>query len=84
MGGSVDVVGNPCKALAEKAGAVVISVDYRLAPEHPYPAGLTDCFESVTWVYEHAEEIRVNPQQIAVSGRQCGWEFSYGVRAHGY
>lgn len=72
IGGSVDVVENPCKALAEKAGAVVISVDYRLAPEHPYPAGLTDCFESVTWVYEHAEEIRVNPQQIAVSGDSAG------------
>ncbi|WP_338752341.1 alpha/beta hydrolase [Bacillus sp. FJAT-52991] len=72
IGGSVDVVENPCKALAEKAGAVVISVDYRLAPEHPYPAGLTDCFESVTWVYEHAEEIRVNPEQIAVSGDSAG------------
>ncbi|PEB51552.1 alpha/beta hydrolase [Bacillus pseudomycoides] len=72
IGGSVDVVENPCKSLAEKAGAVVISVDYRLAPEHPYPAGLTDCFEAVTWVYNHAEEIRVNPQQIAVSGDSAG------------
>ncbi len=76
IGGSVDVVENPCKALAEKAGAVVISVDYRLAPEHPYPAGLTDCFESVTWVYEHAEEIRVNPQQIAISGDSAGGNLS--------
>jgi len=72
IGGSVDVVENPCKALAEKAEAVVISVDYRLAPEHAYPAGLTDCFETVTWVYKHAEEIRVNPQQIAVSGDSAG------------
>lgn len=76
IAGSVDVVENPCKALAEKAGAVVISVDYRLAPEHPYPAGLTDCFESVTWVYEHAEEIRVNPQQIAISGDSAGGNLS--------
>ncbi|PQZ54927.1 alpha/beta hydrolase [Bacillus sp. MYb209] len=72
IGGSVDVVENPCKALAEKAGAVVISVDYRLAPEHPYPAGLTDSFEAVTWVYEHATELRVSPQQIAVSGDSAG------------
>lgn len=72
IGGSVDVVENPCKALAEKAGAVVISVDYRLAPEHAYPAGLTDCFEAVTWVYEHADEMHVNPQQIAVSGDSAG------------
>ncbi|MBJ7996974.1 alpha/beta hydrolase [Bacillus mycoides] len=76
IGGSVDVVENPCKALAEKAGAVVISVDYRLAPEHPYPAGLTDCFESLIWVYEHAEEIRVNPQQIAISGDSAGGNLS--------
>lgn len=72
MGGSVDVVENPCKALAEKAGAIVVSVDYRLAPEYPFPAGLTDCFDTVKWVYEHAEEIRVNPKQIAVSGDSAG------------
>ncbi|MFU1796088.1 alpha/beta hydrolase [Paenibacillus azoreducens] len=76
IGGSVDVVENPCKALAEKAGAVVVSVDYRLAPEHPFPAGLTDCFDAVTWVYKHAEEIRVNPEQIAVSGDSAGGNFS--------
>ena len=72
MGGSVDVVENPCKALAEKAGAVVVSVDYRLAPEHSFPAGLTDCFDTVKWVYEQAEDIRVNSQQIAVSGDSAG------------
>ncbi|MFD0697744.1 alpha/beta hydrolase [Paenibacillus sp. GCM10027628] len=72
LAGTVGVVENPCKALAEKAGAVVVSVDYRLAPEHAFPAGLTDCFESVQWVYEHAGEIGVNPQQIAVSGDSAG------------
>ncbi|MFD0693549.1 alpha/beta hydrolase [Paenibacillus sp. GCM10027628] len=72
IGGSVDVVENPCKSLAEKAGAVVISVDYRLAPEHPFPAGLTDCFEAVQWVHAHADEIGVNPEQIAVAGDSAG------------
>lgn len=72
IGGSVDVVENPCKALAEKAGAVVVSVDYRLAPEHAFPAGLTDCFETVQWVYKHAEEIQADPHKIAVSGDSAG------------
>ncbi|GGA13190.1 hypothetical protein GCM10008018_67650 [Paenibacillus marchantiophytorum] len=72
IGGTVDVVEHPCQALAEKSGAVVISVDYRLAPEHAFPAGLTDCFEAVQWVYEHAREIGADPQKIAVSGDSAG------------
>jgi acetyl esterase len=58
--------------LAEKAGAVVISVDYRLAPEHPFPAGLTDCFDTVRWAHEHAGEINGDPDWIAVSGDSAG------------
>lgn len=72
IGGSLKTVENPCKALAEKADAVVVSVDYRLAPEHAYPAGLTDCFDAVKWVFGHAAEIGVNPQQIAVCGDSAG------------
>jgi acetyl esterase len=76
IGGSVDSVENPCKSLAEKAGAVVINVDYRLAPENPYPAGLTDCFDAVKWVYEHAAEINVIPEQIGVAGDSAGGNLS--------
>ncbi|MCY9693161.1 alpha/beta hydrolase fold domain-containing protein [Paenibacillus alginolyticus] len=72
IGGTVDVVENPCKALAEKAVAVVVNVDYRLAPEHPFPAGLTDCFETVEWVYKYAEKIRGDRSRIAVSGDSAG------------
>ncbi|OCT15734.1 alpha/beta hydrolase [Paenibacillus pectinilyticus] len=72
IGGSVDCVENPCKSLAEKAGAVVINVDYRLAPENPFPAGLIDCFDAVKWVYDNAAEIQVNPQQMGVAGDSAG------------
>lgn len=72
FGGSVDTVENPCKAMAEKAQAIVISVNYRLAPEHPFPAGLTDCFDVVKWVHHHAEELNVNRHQIVVSGDSAG------------
>lgn len=72
IGGSLKTVENPCKALAEKANAIVVSVDYRLAPEHAFPAGLTDCFDAVEWVFRHADEIGVNPKQIAVCGDSAG------------
>lgn len=76
FGGSLAAVENPCKGLAEKAGAVVVSVDYRLAPEHPFPAGLTDCWDSVRWVRSHAKELNVNPDWIAVAGDSAGGNLS--------
>ncbi|MCR8642834.1 alpha/beta hydrolase [Paenibacillus sp. N1-5-1-14] len=76
FGGTLDVVENPCKAIAEKANAVVISVDYRLAPEHAYPAGFNDCWDVVKWVHEHASSLQVNPDQIAVCGDSAGGNLS--------
>jgi len=76
IGGSLKTVENPCKCLAYHAGAVVVSVDYRLAPEHPYPAGLTDCFDAVRWVHDHADELGVDPEQIAVAGDSAGGNLS--------
>jgi acetyl esterase/lipase len=76
MGGTMKVVENPCKALAKNAGAVVVSVDYRLAPEHPFPAGLTDCFDAVTWVHAHARELNIDPGRIAVAGDSAGGNLS--------
>jgi acetyl esterase/lipase len=76
FGGTVKVVENPCKALAERANAVVISVDYRLAPENPYPAGLTDCFDSVKWVYKYGEKYNIDSTKIAVSGDSAGANFA--------
>ncbi|STO09625.1 alpha/beta hydrolase [Exiguobacterium aurantiacum] len=72
FGGTLDTVENPCKRLAEKANALVVSVDYRLAPEHPFPAGLDDCFAAVEWVYTQAEELNVDRHQIVVAGDSAG------------
>lgn len=76
IGGAVKAVENPCKALAEKAGAVVVSVDYALAPEHPFPTGLADCFDAVTWVHANARELNIDEERMTVTGDSAGGNLS--------
>ncbi|MCT4787587.1 alpha/beta hydrolase, partial [Exiguobacterium aestuarii] len=72
FGGTLETVENPCKLLAERANAVVISVDYRLAPEHPFPAGLNDCYRAFEWVYDNASELNILKNRIGVAGDSAG------------
>ncbi|MFI7441886.1 alpha/beta hydrolase [Nonomuraea indica] len=58
--------------LAAGSGAVVISVDYRLSPEHPFPAALDDAYAVLTWTAEHAAELAIDPARIAVGGHSAG------------
>ena len=60
------------RALAEGAGAVVVSVDYHQAPEHKFPAAPNDAYAAYQWVREHAADIDGDPQQIAVAGESAG------------
>lgn len=72
ISGSVYTVENSCRYIAEKADAVVFSVDYSLAPEKPYPNGLNDCYCALCHVAEHAAEYGIDPNRIAICGDSAG------------
>jgi acetyl esterase len=57
---------------AEELGAIVVSVEYRLAPEHPYPAPAEDCYAGLVWMSEHADELGFDPRKLAVGGLSAG------------
>ncbi|GAB2878916.1 alpha/beta hydrolase [Streptomyces deserti] len=65
--------------LADASGATVISVGYRLAPEHPFPAALDDTYAVLTWAAEHAAELGIDPERIAVGGHSAGAGLAAGV-----
>ncbi|OYP13363.1 esterase [Streptomyces sp. FBKL.4005] len=70
--GSVDTEHPWAARMASLSGAVVVSVDYRLAPEHPFPAALDDGYAVLTWLAEHAAELGIDPGRIAVGGHSAG------------
>ncbi len=65
--------------LCDELGAVVVSVEYRLAPEHPYPAGPEDCYAGLVWTAAHAEELGLDPHRLAVYGGSAGGGLALAV-----
>jgi len=70
--GSLDSVDSTCRMLCNRAQCVVVSVDYRLAPEHKFPAAADDCYAATKWVANHASELNSDPDRLAVGGDSAG------------
>ena len=70
--GNIDGEDATACTLCEAVGAVVVSVEYRLAPEHPHPAPVEDCYAGLRWTAEHAEELGIDPARLALYGGSAG------------
>lgn len=77
--GTIETHDGTCRALANASKAAVLSVDYRLAPEHRYPLPLQDCYEAVLWAAEHGAGLGINPAKLAVAGDSAGGNLAAAV-----
>lgn len=69
--GSSDLDDYICMRFAKEANCVVVSVDYRLAPEHPYPAAIEDCYAALKWIADNADSLNISRNQIGVAGNSA-------------
>jgi acetyl esterase/lipase len=77
--GNLDQDDHTCVRMAEKVGCVVVSVEYRLAPEYPFPAGTEDCYAALLWIGTSAVELEIDVSRIAVGGMSAGGGIAAGV-----
>jgi acetyl esterase len=77
--GTIDTADGVSRSLANSSGALVVVAGYRLAPEHPFPAAIDDCYATLRWVAEHAAEIGADPARLAVGGDSAGGNLAAAV-----
>jgi acetyl esterase len=77
--GSLDTHDRLCREVCVQGGLVVVSVAYRLAPEHPYPAARNDAADAFSWVSEHADGLSIDIDSLAVAGDSSGGALAAGI-----
>jgi acetyl esterase len=70
--GNIAMTDQPCRLLANASGSIVVSVEYRLAPEHKFPAAPEDCYSATKWVFDNASSLNADSMRIAVGGTSAG------------
>jgi acetyl esterase len=81
--GTLDSIDGPCRELATRAGAVVVSVDYRLAPEHPFPVPVDEAVAAVEWTAAVADDLGGDPDRLGVAGTSAGGALAAAAALHG-
>jgi acetyl esterase/lipase len=77
--GSIEGEHQSALALCEALGCVLVSVEYRLAPEHPHPAPVHDCYAGLVWMADHADELGIDPDRLAIYGASAGGGLTIGT-----
>jgi acetyl esterase/lipase len=77
--GDIEMMDAWCQMIAARVDAVVVSVEYRLAPEHPFPAAVHDSYAALLWVAENAASLKVDPERIAIAGQSAGGGIAAGT-----
>ncbi len=77
--GGIDSADDGCRQLSGRSGCAVASVDYRLAPEHPFPAAIDDAWAATRWVMDHAGDLGGDPKMVAVAGDSAGGNLAGAV-----
>ncbi len=77
--GSIDAEVSIMQRLVDEVGCIVVAVEYRLAPEHPYPMPLDDCYQALSWLFANTDKLGINADKVAIAGISAGAGLAAGL-----